>query len=235
MIDKKKVVYDRPSKRYYLGWILWSILTLQAFVYLAKVFAYYQVNHSLGKRRAKIGSKTKIHPTALIRHGERVSIGSNCLINHNNIIQGGKSIAHVRIGNYVQTGPNVMIFAFNHGTDLSDTPMTQQDYYDEDVIIKGVSSEREASSLKTFRLTPFAEGSRATPLKADNSHAKNFITGGTYDPGNKYRQIFIQKRLSYNIVLRREILIRLLYPICSRKAAHPFLHQRPRQVLSLSA
>lgn len=59
MIDKKKVVYDRPSKRYYLGWILWSILTLQAFVYLAKVFAYYQVNHSLGKRRAKIGSKTK--------------------------------------------------------------------------------------------------------------------------------------------------------------------------------
>lgn len=42
MIDKKKVVYDRPSKRYYLGWILWSILTLQAFVYLAKVFAYYQ-------------------------------------------------------------------------------------------------------------------------------------------------------------------------------------------------
>ena len=136
MIDKKKVVYDRPSKRYYLGWILWSILTLQAFVYLAKVFAYYQVNHSLGKRRAKIGSKTKIHPTALIRHGERVSIGSNCLINHNNIIQGGKSIAHVRIGNYVQTGPNVMIFAFNHGTDLSDTPMIQQDYYDADVIIE---------------------------------------------------------------------------------------------------
>lgn len=136
MIDKKKVVYDRPSKRYYLGWILWSILTLQAFVYLAKVFAYYQVNHSLGKRRAKIGSKTKIHPTALICHGERVSIGSNCLINHNNIIQGGKSIAHVRIGNYVQTGPNVMIFAFNHGTDLSDTPMIQQDYYDADVIIE---------------------------------------------------------------------------------------------------
>lgn len=59
MIDKKKVVYDRPSKRYYLGWILWSILTLQAFVYLAKVFAYYQVNHSLGKRRAKIGTVAK--------------------------------------------------------------------------------------------------------------------------------------------------------------------------------
>lgn len=92
---------------------------------------------------------------------------------------------------------------------------------------KGVSSEREASSLKTFRLTPFAEGSRATPLKADNSHAKNFITGGTYDPGNKYRQIFIQKRLSYNIVLRREILIRLLYPICSRKAAHPSCTKDP--------
>ncbi len=136
MTKKELVKYDRPSKLYYLGQIFLSIITLRAFIDLAQRWAYYVVNHTLGVKQATIGEKTKIHATALIRHGERVKIGSGCLINHNNVIQGGKRKAWVRIGNQVQFGPNVMVFAFNHGTDLNGGPMILQDYYDADVIIE---------------------------------------------------------------------------------------------------
>ena len=102
---------------------------------MSKRTAFYAVNHGLGITMATIGKDTKIHATAIIREGERVEIGHGCLINHNNVIGGGKRDAWVRIGNYVQTGPNVMIFAFNHGTDANDIPMIKQDYYDADVVI----------------------------------------------------------------------------------------------------
>lgn len=126
---------DKHSKWYYLFQIILSIITLRFVVDYAKSFAFYQVNHTLGIREAKIGKGTKIHSTVVIREGERVEIGDNCMINHNNVIQGGKAIAKVKIGNYVQFGPNVMIFAFNHGTELNGVPMINQDYKDADVVI----------------------------------------------------------------------------------------------------
>lgn len=136
MTQKKKVKYDNYSKWYYLGQILLSIISLKFIVDFAKSFAFYQVNHSLGIRKAKIGKGTKIHASVVIREGERVEIGENCMINHNNVIQGGKSEAKVIIGNFVQFGPGVMIFAFNHGMEKNGIPMINQDYTDADVIIE---------------------------------------------------------------------------------------------------
>jgi len=136
-MDKtQKVEYKRPSKWYYLGQLFVSIITLRLFLDWAKLLMYRFVNHNLGVKKAKIGASSKIHPTVIIREGERVEIGEGCLINHNNVIQGGKAVGRVVIGNYVQTGANVMIFAFNHGTDAIDVPMILQDYYDADVIIE---------------------------------------------------------------------------------------------------
>ena len=65
-----------------------------------------------------------------------MEIGSHCLINHNNVLQGGKNKARLILGNCVQTGPNVMMFAFNHGTEMNGVPMIDQDYYEADVIIE---------------------------------------------------------------------------------------------------
>lgn len=136
MKEKQKVKYNRPSKLYYIGQLLLSIITLQLFVDWLKTKMYIFVNHTLGVKQAKIGHTSKIHATVIIREGERVEIGEGCLINHNNIIQGGKAVGRVVIGNYVQTGANVMIFAFNHGTEAIDVPMILQDYYDADVVIE---------------------------------------------------------------------------------------------------
>jgi acetyltransferase-like isoleucine patch superfamily enzyme len=77
-----------------------------------------------------------VHPTVILRQGERIKIGSNCLINHNNVLQAGKFSGKIIIGDYVQTGANVMMFAFNHCTEMTGTPMIEQDYLDGDIIIE---------------------------------------------------------------------------------------------------
>ena len=131
-----KGVFKRPSKRLYLLEILVSFCSLLFFKSLVNLFAYYVVNYVVGRKKAAIGAKSKIHPTVIIRQGERVTIGKECLINHNNVIQAGKFIGRVIIGDYVHTGPNVMIFAFNHGMENNGIPSIKQDYWDADVVIE---------------------------------------------------------------------------------------------------
>ena len=94
------------------------------------------MNHTLGLRAAKIGKSSNVHATVILRQANNIEIGEGCLINHNNVLQAGKVNAKIRIGNYVHTGANVMIIAFNHAFDTRDKPTIKQDYYDASVIIE---------------------------------------------------------------------------------------------------
>jgi len=134
-MNKLKVRFNRNSKLKYLMEILWNIISLVFFINLIKLLTYYIINYSVNRSKAKIGKNSKVHPTVIFRQGERIEIGSHCLINHNNVLQGGKAIGRIIIGDYVQTGANVMMFAFNHGIELNDVPMIEQDYFDGDIII----------------------------------------------------------------------------------------------------
>jgi maltose O-acetyltransferase len=127
--------FNRPSKIRYLREILGAIISPLFFKQIFHLFAYYIVDSVIGRKKANIGKHSKIHPTVILRQGERITIGSNCLINHNNVLQAGKFRGRISIGNYVQTGANVMMFAFNHGTELNDIPMIEQDYDDGDIVI----------------------------------------------------------------------------------------------------
>lgn len=131
-----KVHYTRPTKLSYFWQILKAIICGQLFVDLIKLMVYYCVNHSIGKRIAKIGKGSKIHSTVIFRQGNNIEIGEGCLINHNTILQAGKVDGKIRIGNYVHTGTNVMIIAFNHAFDTRDVPTIKQDYYDADITIE---------------------------------------------------------------------------------------------------
>lgn len=130
-----KVKYDRPSKWVYARRILWAFVSLRIVADFIRLAVYYAVNHTIGKSSAHIGRTSKIHPTVLLRHGERIVIGEKCLINHNNVLHAGKSMATITIGDYVHTGPNVMIFAFNHAFDDTNIPSVSQDYYDGSVTV----------------------------------------------------------------------------------------------------
>ena len=131
-----KVKFSRPSKREYLIDIFKCSFSLISVKYWGSLWAYIVVNMISGRKKAKIGKHTKVHPTALLRQGERIEIGDNCLINHNNVLQAGKECGKIKIGNYVHTGANVMMFAFNHSIDDLATPSILQDYYDADVCIE---------------------------------------------------------------------------------------------------
>ena len=136
MNDKfHKVHFEHTSRKDYLWRIIKSILNLSLIKDLFGLTAYYCVNHTIGKRQAKIGKGTKIHSTVILRQAYNIEIGEGCLINHNNVLQAGKVDGKIKIGNYVHTGANVMIIAFNHAFDTREVPTIKQDYYDADVII----------------------------------------------------------------------------------------------------
>ena len=136
MNDKfERVHYIAKSKFGYLKTIIWMIISLKAIKDLFSLFSYYVINHSCGIRDARIGKGSKVHSTVIFRQAKNITIGHSCLINHNNVFQAGKGTAKIIIGNYVHTGANVMIIAFNHGFDSISIPTILQDYYDASVII----------------------------------------------------------------------------------------------------
>lgn len=130
-----KVHFERTSKKEYLWLLFKSFIDFSMIKDMIARSIYYSVNHTIGKKQARIGKGSKVHATAILRQGFNIEIGEGCLINHNNVLQAGKVDGKIKIGNYVHTGANVMIIAFNHAFDTRDIPTIQQDYYDADVII----------------------------------------------------------------------------------------------------
>lgn len=133
---EEKVVYKKKNKGRYFLQILWAIVSFRLFIDFSKLLAYYCVNHTIGLRTAKIGKGSNIHATVILRQANNIEIGEHCLINHNNVLQAGKVNAKIKIGNYVHTGANVMIIAFNHAFDTREIPTIKQDYYDAPVVIE---------------------------------------------------------------------------------------------------
>ncbi len=137
MFETTQTSYTKPSKTTRLLQLVSTYFSLTHLKWLFSISAYYLINYVRGRRKMKIGKDTNIHPTALIREGEFVTIGNHCLINHNNLIQAGKSEnGSITIGNYVHTGANVMMIAFNHGFYTRDIPTKQQDYLDAPIVIE---------------------------------------------------------------------------------------------------
>ena len=109
-----------------MRWRVWG--------YFVSCLAYWLVNFVLPRAQIEKGKNTNVHPTTLLRHAERIVIGDNTLINHGNVIQAGKVNARILIGNFVHTGPNVMMFAYNHRFETG-TPSKVQNYDEADIVI----------------------------------------------------------------------------------------------------
>lgn len=136
MTEPVRTHYEKPGKGKRIMEVLSTVCSLTYLKWLLKRFAYNAINNVRGLRLAKIGKCTNIHPTTIIREGEYVTIGEHCLINHNNLIQAGKSEAgSITIGNFVHTGTNVVMLGFNHGFYTRDIPTKEQDYMDAPIVI----------------------------------------------------------------------------------------------------
>lgn len=131
-----KVNYDKPSKWYWMKEFIYSILSLSLFKGFLRLIGYYWVNSIASLRKAKIGKGSNVHPTVILRQPERITIGQNCSINHNNIFQAGKRIATITLGNNVLTAANCMFIAYTHGWDDPEEPIMYQDCYDASIIVE---------------------------------------------------------------------------------------------------
>jgi maltose O-acetyltransferase len=136
MKEQSKIYESRLSKKMYALKVLRSMFSLTFIKHLSMLFAFYVFNYVRGRRLAHIGRKCHISQTVLMRYPERIFIGDNCLLNHNNILQAGKKTGVIRLGDYVMVGPNVQMFAYNHCMNISDVPMIEQPYIDADIIIE---------------------------------------------------------------------------------------------------
>ena len=136
MKEAVRIGYKKPGKGERIKQVLSTVFSFTYWKWIGKRFAYQAINNVRGLRLAKIGKGTNIHPTTIIREGEYVTIGEHCLINHNNVIQAGKSPnGSITIGDYVHTGTNVVMLGFNHGFYTRDIPTKEQDYMDAPIAI----------------------------------------------------------------------------------------------------
>lgn len=137
MISPKRVHYIKPNKVGRVKEVLGALFSFTFIKWSANAFAYYLINMVRGRKLAKVGKHTNIHPTAVLREAQYITIGEHCLINHNNLIQAGKSeYGSITIGNYVHTGVNVMFMAFNHGFYTTEIPTKEQDYMDAPIVVE---------------------------------------------------------------------------------------------------
>ena len=137
MNEKHRLKYKHPSKLVRVGQVMRTFFSFASLKWIINYSAYLLMHNVRGRRLAKIGKSSNVHDTVIIREGGFVTIGEHCLINHNNLIQAGKSeYGKITIGNYVHTGVNVAMIAFNHGFYTREIPIKEQDYIDSSITIE---------------------------------------------------------------------------------------------------
>ena len=137
MFDQQRFKYQKPSKGARVKEIICTLLSPSYWKCRLNLFAYQVINMASDRRYITVGKHSNIHPTTIIRYGQNVMIGDNCLINHNNLLQPGKGPnGSITIGNYVHTGVNVMFMAFNHGFYTTEIPTKEQDYMDAPIVVE---------------------------------------------------------------------------------------------------
>lgn len=137
MVQPQRTHYIKPGKLGRIKEVLGALFSVTFVKWAITSFAYRLINNVRGRKQMKVGKHTNIHPTVIIREGEYITIGEHCLINHNNLLQAGKSqYGSITIGNYVHTGVNVAMIAFNHGFYTREEPVKEQDYMDAPIEIE---------------------------------------------------------------------------------------------------
>lgn len=137
MFETQRYKYQKPSKIERVKEIIGTLISPTYWRWRINLFAYLVINMAKDRRYISVGKNSIIHPTTIIRYGQNMKIGDNCLINHNNLLQAGKGPnGRITIGNYVHTGVNVMFLAFNHGFYTTEIPTKEQDYIDAPIVVE---------------------------------------------------------------------------------------------------
>ncbi|HPM42763.1 MAG TPA: acyltransferase [Candidatus Omnitrophota bacterium] len=108
-------------------------LSLRALFGALEKYAWQIHDHVAPLARMRKGKNVRVHPTASLRCGDKISLGENSHINQYCCIWASKN-SKISLGDNLLMGPGVKIFSSNHGTDAGKT-MNQQGWSEKDVVV----------------------------------------------------------------------------------------------------
>jgi acetyltransferase-like isoleucine patch superfamily enzyme len=113
---------------------VFAVIDPRAWAHLLRMVNYYNYSHVTPRRKVRFGAAPAISPDVVFSNPERIVIGDRVRIGSRCHIWAGPRDGHVRIGNDVLFGPEVMITAatynYNEGS-----PVTTQTMREADVVI----------------------------------------------------------------------------------------------------
>lgn len=111
--------------------LIGSILDPRAWFHLFKIVNYYNYTHVAPRRQIRFGQSPNVSPDAVFSNPGRITIGDRVRIGSRCHIWAGPRDGHIRIGNDVLFGPEVMVTAasyrYNDGAPVTDQPMQEAD------------------------------------------------------------------------------------------------------------
>jgi acetyltransferase-like isoleucine patch superfamily enzyme len=121
----------RLSRSQRLWRLIKATLDPRAWAHLVKIVNFYNYTHVQPMRKLTIGPNPSISPTAEFSNPERITMGARVRIGARCVFWAGPGHGHVRIGDDVMFGPEVMITAssyrFNDGQPVTDQAMDEAD------------------------------------------------------------------------------------------------------------
>lgn len=111
--------------------LIGSVLDPRAWAHLFKIVNYYNYTHVTPRRQIRFGESPNVSPDVVFSNPERIVIGDRVRIGSRCHIWAGPRDGHVRIGNDVLFGPEVMVTAasyrYNDGSPVTDQAMEEAD------------------------------------------------------------------------------------------------------------
>ncbi len=111
-----------------------STVDPRAWLHLFRMVNYYNYTHVTPRRQIRFGAEPNVSPDVVFSNPSKIEIGDRVRIGSRSHIWAGLSHGHVKIGNDVLFGPEVMLTAatyrFNEGS-----PVTEQAMREADVVI----------------------------------------------------------------------------------------------------
>lgn len=108
-----------------------STLDPRAWLHLFKIVNYYNYTHVGELRKAHLGQRIAISPTASLANAQNITIGDRSSIGANTSLWAGSGTAKIVLGEDVLIAPHVMVTAanyrFNDGSPVNAQPMEEAD------------------------------------------------------------------------------------------------------------
>ena len=117
---------------------IWEVIrysfSLTLFKELAYKFGYFIHDHVAPRTQLHSKANPRIHPTASLRCGYNIYLGTNSRINQYCCVWASEN-SKIIIGDNVLMGPGVKIFSSNYTTADTDIPMISQPFVEKDIVI----------------------------------------------------------------------------------------------------